>query len=373
VLKVLFLNEGDLGAGVMGHVPVEAAIRIGLEEIEDVDARFARLPPMGRTALALSNDVPLLSSYDLDFQTVRWHVAQGVRARRALMRELDSFRPDVLHVNSHTIALGFVDVMARIPTLLSLDATVEGWHTLGAWRKPRRHSRLLLQPSLRRERRALAAAAAVLAWTDWARDGALRACSAARVQTLNPGVDLRTFRPAPHRPRERPTVLFVGGRFEQKGGFDLIEALAPDLGRTVDLDVVTPVGVPQREGLRVHRVTRGDPALVDLYQQADVFCLPTHADSMGWVILEAMACGTPVIASAVGGIPDLLDQGRTGVLVPPKDGPRLRSAIAELLANDGQRAELGRRSRAVCEERYDARRQTAKLVRLMRLAVEQQS
>jgi glycosyltransferase involved in cell wall biosynthesis len=357
----------------MGHVSLETAIRTGLEGVDDVEARFVRLPPMGRAALLLSNNLPLLSSFDLDAQTIRWHATQAVRARRALMPELGTFRPDVLHVNSHTIAFGLAGVMRRIPTFLSLDATVEDWHRLGAWRKARRQSRLMLEPSLRRERRALAEAAAVLAWTDWARDAAERACPQARVRTLNPGVDLETFRPAPHRSRERPTVLFVGGRFGQKGGFDLIDALAPHLGRTVELDVVTPSDVAPRDGLRVHRLRRDDPALVELYQQADVFCLPTHADSMGWVILEAMACGTPVIASAVGGIPEVLDHGRTGVLVAPQDVTGLRAAIEQLLADKERRAELGRRSRTVCQERYDARRQTAELVRLTRLAVEQRA
>ena len=355
----------------MGHLPVEAAIRTGLERIDGIEARFVRLPPMGRAALLLSNDVPVLGSFDLDLQTARWHATQSVRARRTLLPELEAFRPDVIHVNSHTISFGLAGVMRRIPTFLSLDATVEDWHRLGAWRTPRRHSRLFLAPSRSRERRVLAEAAAVLAWTDWARDAAQRACSEARVRTLNPGIDLETFRPARQRSRERPTILFVGGRFAQKGGFDLIEALEPHIGRTADLDVVTPFDLPQREGLRVHRLRRGDPALVDLYQQADVFCLPTHADSMGWVILEAMGCGTPVIASAVGGIPDVLDHGRAGVLVAPKDIRGLRAAIEQLMGDEQRRAELARRSRAACEQRFDARKQTVELVGLMRSAVEQ--
>ncbi len=366
-LKVLFLNEGDLGAGVMGHLPVEAAIRTGLAGLEDVEARFARLEPMGRTARALSDEAPLLARLDLDLQTVRWHAVQAVRARHSVLRELATFRPDVLHVNSHTIALGIPDVMRRIPTFLSLDATVWDWHALGAWRKPRPHSRALLGPSLWQERRVLARAAAVLAWTDWARAAAERACPGVHAVTLNPGIDLETFCPAPRAPRQRPRVLFVGGRFAQKGGFDLLQALTPLLGDAVELDVVSPEALELRPGLRVHRLTHGEARLVDLYQQADVFCLPTHADSMGWVILEAMACGIPVVASAVGGIPDLLDHGRTGVLIPPRDVAALRAALERLLASDDARAELGRRSRALCEQKYDARRQTAELVRLMRL------
>ena len=368
-LRALFVNEGDLGVGVMGHVPVQRAISSGLAGMDDVDAHFAMLPPMGPAARALSRHLPLLGALDLDLQTVRWHLVQAWRARQVVRRALAAAPVDVLHITSHSISFGLIDEMRRLPTFLSLDATVWDWQAMGVWRPVRRHSRALLAPSLRLERRALERARAVLAWTPWARRRTQLAYPRARVLEHNPGIDLERFRPETRTQRERARVLFVGGRFREKGGFDLLAAVEPLLGRELELDLVTPATLPERAGLRVHRLGRDDPALVQLYQQADVFCLPTQADTMGWVLLEAMACATPVISTNVGGIPDLVHDG-TGILVPPAEPPALRAALEALVQDEGARRRLGAQGRTVCEQRYDARRQTAELIRLMREAVE---
>lgn len=368
-LRVLFLNEGELGPGVMGHAPVEAAIRAGLEGSDAVEPRFHSLGALGLGARTLVREVPLLGAADLDLQPVRWHTVQALRARRIVRRELAAGSVDVLHVNSHSIALGLLDEMRSVPTFLSVDTTIWDWHALDVWRTSRPWSRLTLAPSLAAERRALGRAACVLAWTRWARDGALSACPAANVVEHNAGVDLELFRPAPRESRALPRVLFVGGRFAEKGGFDLLEALQPLLGGAVELDLVTPADVPELDGVRVHRLGPRDRDLVRLYQQADVVCLPTHADSMGWVLIEAMACGAAVVGTRVGGIPDVLDEGRAGVLVEPRRPQALRTALERLLGNGTERRRLGEAARARCEQRYDARRQADELVGLMQQAV----
>lgn len=310
--------------------------------------------------------MPVVGDLDLDLQRLRWHAVQSLRARRALRRELASREPEVVYVHSHSIALGLSDLMRERPFVLSVDATIESWESMGVWRPMRRYSRALLAPSLLLERGILARAAMVLAWTEWARREVERVSTRARVVVHSPGIDIERFRPAERRPREALRALFVGGRFAQKGGHDLLAALEPWLGAGVELDVVTAATLPRRPGVRVHRLGHLDPRLVDLFQQADIFCLPTHADTFGHVLTEAMACGTPVLSTAVGGIPEVLDDGHAGVLVEPRDRSALRAALERLLGDDALRAELGRRGRARCEERYDVRRQTMMLVELMR-------
>jgi glycosyltransferase involved in cell wall biosynthesis len=252
--------------------------------------------------------------------------------------------------------------MRSLPVVLSLDTTVHDWWAMPAWRKSPGDIELAVAPSSALERRALGRAALVLAWTAWARRSAERVAPATRVLEHHPGIDLDHYRPAARRARERPRVLFVGGRFEEKGGGDLLRALGERLGRDVDLDVVTPAGVPDRPGVNVHRLGPGDPELLDLQQQADIFCLPTHGDAAPWAVLEAMACGTPVLSTRVGGIPDLLDGGRAGGLVPHGDPRALAQALDALLADHSRRAQLAEDARRRCEQRYDARRQLPRLV-----------
>ncbi len=87
---------------------------------------------------------------------------------------------------------------------------------------------------------------------------------------------------------------------------------------------------------------------------------------MPFAVLEAMACGAAVVATDVGGIPDLLDGGDAGRLVKVGDGPGLHQAVVGLIEDPTLRETLAGRARARCEQRFDAARQTARLIDLMR-------
>ena len=128
---------------------------------------------------------------------------------------------------------------------------------------------------------------------------------------------------------------------------------------------MTPAAVSERPGVRVHRLRPSDPELLDLQQQADLLCLPTYGDAAPWAVLEAMACGTPVLATRVGGIPDMLEEGRAGALVPARRRGGAGEALRALLGSPTLRAELAARARERCERAYDARLQFAELARLL--------
>ena len=361
-VRVLFFNEGNLGTYILGQGQLDAALLTGLRTAPDVEARFAQLSAMGRWARAGAlRPITPLARANLDFRTLRWHLVQSLRAHTQLRGELSAWPADVAHVHSNSIALTMAATMQRIPVVLSVDATVHDWWAMPAWRPAHSYASIGIAPSRALERRALRGAALVLAWTSWARRGVEREAPGAHVVEHHPGIDLQRYRPAPRRERARPRVLFVGGRFVKKGGEDLLEALGDRLGRDVDLDLVTPGDVSERPGVRVHRLGPSDARLLDLQQQADLLCLPTYGDSNPWVLLEAMACGTPVVSTHVGGIPDLLDDGRAGVIAPYGDPRTLGEAIWGLLGDPQRGAQLAGRARERCEQRYDAARQFTRL------------
>ncbi len=366
-VRVLFFNEGNLGTYILGQGQLDAALRTGLRAVSGVECRFAELTPMGRWARAGAvRPIAPLSRANLDFRTLRWHVIQSLRARSQLSRELRAWPADVAHVHSSSIALAMTAKMHTVPVVLSLDTTVRDWWAMPAWNPADSDASIAIAPSRALERRALRGAALVLAWTAWACRAVEREAPGADVVEHHPGINLQRYRPVPRRERARPKVLFVGGRFLEKGGEDLLAALGGQLGRNVDLDLVTPADVPERPGVRVHRLAPSDERLLDLQQQADVLCLPTYGDTNPWALLEAMACGTPVISTGVGGIPDMLDDGGAGVLVPYGDPRALGEAVFALLADPQRREQLAGRARTRCEERYDARRQFARLAALLR-------
>jgi D-inositol-3-phosphate glycosyltransferase len=86
------------------------------------------------------------------------------------------------------------------------------------------------------------------------------------------------------------------------------------------------------------------PVLPDYYRAADLCLVPSHHESFGMAALEAMACGAPVVASRVGGLATTIQDGVTGVLVPPRDDVALAAAITSLLADEARRSMLGRQA-----------------------------
>jgi glycosyltransferase involved in cell wall biosynthesis len=365
-VRLLFFNEGNLGTHVLGQAQVEATLRRFTADVPDLETRFASLAPQGRWARAAASwSTPRWAHSGLDLRSARWHAVQALRARRALGEEIGAWRPDVVHVHPHSVALGLGALRRRVPIAVSVDATVGDWAAMPVWRRTGAVATAELAPSRAAERRTFAQAALVLAWTAWVRDAVLAVTPGAKVAVHHPGLDLASFRPAPRRPRALPRILFVGGRFADKGGEDLLAALGDDLGRTVEVDAVTPADVAPRAGLRVHRLGPGDPELMDLRQQADLLALPSGADAVPWAILEAMACGVPVVGSTVGAIGDLVGGDEAGVLVPFGDRRALGAAVRGLLDDEPRRAALGAAARARCEARFDAAVQTPALVGLL--------
>jgi glycosyltransferase involved in cell wall biosynthesis len=146
-------------------------------------------------------------------------------------------------------------------------------------------------------------------------------------------------------PAEPPEVLFVGRLSPEKGILDLVQA-ADGIPLTVAGDGPLRDRVPGALGFVPHH------ALSPLYERAAVVAVPSHREGFGVACAEAMAHGRPVVASAVGGLLDLVVDGETGVLVPPRDVPALRRSLERLLADPELRRRLGEAGRARVQRHF---------------------
>ena len=146
-------------------------------------------------------------------------------------------------------------------------------------------------------------------------------------------------------PADPPEVLFVGRLSPEKGILDLVQA-ADGIPLTVAGDGPLRDRVPGALGFVQHT------ELPPLYERAAVVAVPSHREGFGVACAEAMAHARPVVASAVGGLLDLVVDGETGILVPPRDVPALRGALERLLADPDLRRRLGEAGRARVQERF---------------------
>ncbi len=284
--------------------------------------------------------------------------------------ERGQVRYDVLH--SHYWLSGLVARKLREAWGVPI---VHMFHTLARLKNLVAQSSAELEPPLREEQEGeiMRFADRIVAATTLEREqmAALYNADPDRIMVVPPGVDLSLFRPVPCElaraavgmPPEHHMILFVGRIQPIKGIDNLIRALAlmlkrrPALRGDVFLTIIGGAGDPAtdeelarlhdlREALGVGDVvtflgSRDQDTLVNYYNAASVVVVPSYYESFGMVALEAMACGTPVIASDVGGLSLNVVDGFNGYLVPLGDVEELAYKLGLLLTQDALRRQLG--------------------------------
>jgi glycosyltransferase involved in cell wall biosynthesis len=110
------------------------------------------------------------------------------------------------------------------------------------------------------------------------------------------------------------------------------------------------------------------PLAEGLYGAADVVCQVSRwEEAFGWVIAEAMACARPLVATRVGGIPELVIDGKTGYLVPSRSPAAIADKVVALLENESLRTQMGEAGRKLAEARFDLHANLAELLKLYRI------
>lgn len=299
-------HAGDV-AGVFVRDQVQALRAAG------VDVRVVSPAAVSHFGIALGDGIPNnLRRRPWLVPLVPAFLGSLARATRRAARDADL-------VHAHWLPMALPALAAGKPVVVQLwgsDAEL-------ALRLP-----WLFRPLLRRARVVVVGSAALA--------GSARSLGARRVRVVPPAVRLPETVGAPDHP---PHVLFVGRLSEEKGILEFLAA-TDGLPRVIVGDGPLRDRVPGAVGFV-------PPAEVGRYlERAAVVCVPSRREGFGFAAHEALAHGRAVVATAVGGLVDAIDDGVTGVLVPPRDPAALREAVLGLLADPERRALLGSEARA---------------------------
>ena len=196
-----------------------------------------------------------------------------------------------------------------------------------------------------------------------------------RVHTVHCGVDLERFSPRGPTSGDGPLSVLTVAQLVQRKGIDvLLDAVATLRERDVAVEAVIVGDGAERRSLeaRARKLGLGDAVtfagavgqdrLPDYYARADVFCLPSFAEGIPIVLMEAMARELPVVATAIMGVPELVEGRRCGLLVPPARPDVLAAALEELAGDPALRDQLGRQARERVAERFELHSSVASLL-----------
>jgi glycosyltransferase involved in cell wall biosynthesis len=351
----------------LGHVTHYQNLRAVARERSDVLATWLPIP---FDTTARDRHLPLLRS--------NWSVRASWRARRALHRAMRLQPLDAILFHTQVTALFSLGLMRRVPTIVSLDATPLNYDSVGPhYGHQPAGDGLLDQHKYRLNRAVFHAAAGLVTWSEWARRSLAQdyGVDPRAVRVLAPGAAPLYFRLGrrrsemgipPRRAEDPVRLLFVGGDFARKGGPLLLEALQGPLGERCEAHLVTQSEVAPRRNVFVHRgIGPNSAALERLFATADLFVLPSHADCLAMVLMEATAAGLPVVTTDVGALAEAVRDGESGLLIPPEDGRALQQALATLIDDTPRRALMGRAGHQLACEKFDARRNDGALFDLV--------
>jgi glycosyltransferase involved in cell wall biosynthesis len=313
--------------------------------------------------------------------------------------ELARQRPDVIHC--HNLHGGYFDLQAlpwlsqQVPVILTLhDAWLLSGHCAHSfecerWKIGCGHCPdLTIDPPVRRDstaynwrrKRAIYAQSRLYIatpsrWLMGKVEQSMLVAAVVEARVIPNGVDLSVFHPGDKAaaraaldiPQEASAILFTANAIRRNIWKDYQTARAAvalvaerQRGQALLFIALGEEAPAERIGqaeIRFVPYQKDPEAVARYYQAADVYLHAARADTFPNTVLEALACGTPVVATAVGGIPEQVEEARTGFLVPPADAQALAARLAAVVSDDTLRQSMSTRAVEAARRRFDLRRQ----------------
>lgn len=280
-----------------------------------------------------------------------WIVSRWITSGRLPLQQFDR-----VHVSPHTAAWAIAKLPAHQRTKLSVTIDVTD---------PLNDRELepgsACEVALQAERDIFKAADLIACFSSWAVES-LRSdfhVPLDKIAVTLPSIDRTepstTLKPAAS-PSNLPRILFVGNDHIRKGGPRLLSWHQELWSHRAELHILSEDAQPLTGTRNVfwHGRVPHDKVLGEHFPGAAMLVLPTLRDMSSWVSVEAQTCGVPVIASRIGGIPDLIDHERTGFLVAPHDNAGFITAISQLLDDPQLRLRMAHNAAEMASVRFDA-------------------
>ncbi|CAN5832144.1 hypothetical protein BH24ACT3_BH24ACT3_06390 [soil metagenome] len=364
-LRALFVNEN-----IGGHATLHHHLRTHLGPQLGVAASVYDVQPRGPVRRAVGARVQGLARHDLDLQPLRAQLALSATVRRELRRRRGTY--DVLHVYTHNAGLLAIGALQAGPAVVGLDATNAQSYRLLPGRRPGLGTPAAIRVAQVFERRVHAAATLILSKSHWAA-ASLRSdygIEEDRLRVVPLGIEVPVEPRAPVTAQEPRRIAFIGQTMDRKGGWRLLDLWRRELRPHCRLTLVTPELVRPEPGLEVlNDVTVGDLRLEALLGQTSVLACPSEMDTFGYAAMEAMAMGVPVVADDIGAFREIIEDGRSGFVVPAGDDRSLGGALHRLVTDHHLNVRMGRAARERMIAHFNARRTTGQLAAVLREAV----
>ena len=348
-MNVAFVNENTLG-----HTSYLPRFAEYLSVHPEWNCRPIRVDatPLPKELQSAERGVRGLSRFGLDWQISRWRQAASANAGALLRIASTRQRIDAIVVNTQSVGLEIPRILPKVPCWVALDATFEQL-ARSPWFAPTRLARWFHPLTLRwlrgQERALYRHAKGFLPWST-ATAGSLREeyqVSERLIHVLPPSLEDPKPVPYAERSGSRKRILFIGGDFRRKGGYQLLNVWRESFRNQVDLHIVTRSSLAPEPGLSVHvGVEAGSDQWKSLWNTADLFVFPSHLETFGIVLVEAMAFGVPIISANAGAAQDFLREGGAGILLPSLDPGALREAIQRMISDEDLRTRCSNRGRA---------------------------